>query len=299
MKQLWIILLLLIGASAPLRAEKHALDIPAYIKVGDVSKNMETVAAELKAALESRGFEILGSYSPENNSNLRVIAYTRTDLKNAAVKVADRGAMAAVLKVGLVKKNHAVTVSYLNPPYLFNAYLRKETPKHQKVLGTVTADVKAAMGALGNEFTGFGGGMRAEKLWKYRYKIIMPDFGDPEKLNTYSSFEKGLETIDRHLKKNNVHAKEVYRLVFPAKKIAVIGVGLHDPKDGEAKFLPKIGEENIAAMPYEIILEGNTVTMLPGKYRLALSWPELSMGTFMKIVSTPGNIKDMMKAITE
>jgi hypothetical protein len=299
MKQLWIILLLMIGASAPLRAEKHALDIPAYIKVGDVSKNMETVAAELKAALESRGFEILGSYSPENNSNLRVIAYTRTDLKNAAVKVADRGAMAAVLKVGLVKKNHAVTVSYLNPPYLFNAYLRKETPKNQKVLGTVTADVKAAMGALGNEFTGFGGGMRAEKLWKYRYKIIMPDFGDREKLNTYSSFEKGLETIDGHLKKNNVHAKEVYRLVFPAKKIAVIGVGLHDPKDGEAKFLPKIGEENIAAMPYEIILEGNTVTMLPGKYRLALSWPELSMGTFMKIVSTPGNIKDMMKAITE
>ena len=195
MKQLWIILLLMIGASAPLRAEKHALDIPAYIKVGDVSKNMETVAAELKAALESRGFEILGSYSPENNSNLRVIAYTRTDLKNAAVKVADRGAMAAVLKVGLVKKNHAVTVSYLNPPYLFNAYLRKETPKNQKVLGTVTADVKAAMGALGNEFTGFGGGMRAEKLWKYRYKIIMPDFGDREKLNTYSSFEKGLVLV--------------------------------------------------------------------------------------------------------
>ena len=61
--------------------------------------------------------------------------------------------------------------------------------------------------------------------------------------------------------------------------------------------MPIIGEDNIAAMPYEIILQGKKATMLPGKYRLAVSWPELSMGTFMKIVSTPGNIEDTLEAI--
>ncbi len=72
-----------------------------------------------------------------------------------------------------------------------------------------------------------------------------------------------------------------------------------DKENGEAEFLPIIGEENIAAMPYEIILQNNTVTMLPGRYRIALSWPDLSMGTFMKIMSTPNDIKDMMKSLTE
>jgi len=79
----------------------------------------------------------------------------------------------------------------------------------------------------------------------------------------------------------------------------VIGIALMDKENGEAKFLPIIGEENIAAMPYEIILQNNTVTMLPGRYRIALNWPDLSMGTFMKIMSTPNDIKDMMKSLTE
>lgn len=36
-------------------------------------------------------------------------------------------------------------------------------------------------------------------------------------------------------------------------------------------------------MPYEIILQGKEVGMLHGKYRFALYWTELTMGTFMKI----------------
>jgi len=91
----------------------------------------------------------------------------------------------------------------------------------------------------------------------------------------------------------------VYKLDLSDKNTVVYGVALFNTEDGEAYFLPKIGEENIAAMPYEIILQGKKVTMLHGKYRLALSWPELSMGTFMGIMSTPGDIKDMLKNITE
>ena len=82
-------------------------------------------------------------------------------------------------------------------------------------------------------------------------------------------------------------------------RIAVFGVGLMDQEKGEAKFLPIIGEDHIAAMPYDIILQGNTASMLHGKYRFALYWPELKMGTFMKIMSTPKNVEKYMKALTE
>jgi hypothetical protein len=39
--------------------------------------------------------------------------------------------------------------------------------------------------------------------------------------------------------------------------------------------------------------------MLHGKYRFALHWPELTMGQFMKISSTPGDVEDFLKALTK
>ena len=91
----------------------------------------------------------------------------------------------------------------------------------------------------------------------------------------------------------------VYKLVFTSEKVAVFGIGLDDKEEGEASFLPTIGEAHAAALPYEIILQGKEVTMLHGKYRIALHWPELTMGTFMKIMSTPGDIEDTLEALCQ
>jgi len=76
-------------------------------------------------------------------------------------------------------------------------------------------------------------------------------------------------------------------------------VGLWNKENGEAHFLPIIGENHVANMPYEIILQDTEATMLAGKYRIALFWPELTMGTFMKIMSTPGDIEDTMEGLCE
>ena len=70
-------------------------------------------------------------------------------------------------------------------------------------------------------------------------------------------------------------------------------------KKVKKQFLPIIGEDHLAAMPYEIILQGNKATMLHGRYRIALHWPELTMGTFMKIRNTPGDYKDVFEALCE
>ena len=88
-------------------------------------------------------------------------------------------------------------------------------------------------------------------------------------------------------------------MVYSKEKVAVFGVGLESADEGESNFLPKIGESHLAALPYEIILQDNKATMLHGKYRIALHWPELSMGTFMQIMSTPGDIEDALEAVCE
>ena len=149
------------------------------------------------------------------------------------------------------------------------------------------------------DFTPFGGGVEADRLKKYHYKIMMPYFTDPVTLNEFSSFQEGLEVIESNLKAKKGETLLVYKILYSNEKVAVFGVGLGNQEEGEASFLPTIGEDHIAAMPYEIILQDKTATMLHGKYRLALHWPDLSMGTFMKIMSTPGDIEDVLKGLCE
>ncbi|MBT4419663.1 MAG: hypothetical protein HOG76_06900, partial [Candidatus Marinimicrobia bacterium] len=57
--------------------------------------------------------------------------------------------------------------------------------------------------------------------------------------------------------------------------------------------------KHTAFLPYEILLMGNTAVMMHGRYRIALAFPDLTMTTFSKIMSTPGNIEDLMRSVTE
>jgi len=285
-----------LGISISLLADD---ELPPYYLVGQLDGSVTEVALNVKSALEIKGFNIVGEYSPAENQNLYVIAYTRDDLQQTTLKVKDRGALASILKVGLVKKDDKVNVSVLNPMYLFYAYLMDETETYLKELNIVANDVKAAAKAIGADYTGFGGGEVANDLKDYHYMMMMPYFTDPVELKEFDSFEQGVSTIQKNLDAKKGNTVKVYEVIIENEEIAIFGIGIFDKEDGEAHFLPIIGEDNIAAMPYEIILQGKEATMLHGKYRFALHWPELSMKQFMKISSTPGDVEDFLEALTE
>ena len=57
--------------------------------------------------------------------------------------------------------------------------------------------------------------------------------------------------------------------------------------------------KHTAFLPYELLILDNKVYMLHGRFRIALSFPDLSMGQFMKIVSTPGYIEDTFEKLCE
>ncbi len=276
-----------------------AQELAPYIKVSESNESIAELSTKIITALQDNSFTVLGTYNPSNKKSLKVIAFTRNDIKNQVVKVIDRGALAAIFKIGLIQKDGKVTISYTNPDYILRAYLMENYASFRSVFNKFSSDLKTSLSVIGNEFTPFGGLVKADKLKKYHYKIMMPYFTDPVELNEFSSFEEGLNIIENNLKSNKGNTKLVYKLVYKAKKVAVFGVGLYHKEDGEPNFLPIIGEDHVAALPYEIILQGTEVTMLHGKYRIALHWPELTMGTFMKIMSTPGDIKDMLKDLCE
>ncbi|MGB5323492.1 hypothetical protein [Lutimonas sp.] len=276
-----------------------AQELSPYILVGESPNSLNETEQKVTDALKASGFEILGQYNAENNQTLKVIVYSRKDLQEITLKVKDRGALAAALKVGLKADGPGTTISYLNPEYLFQAYLRDAYDSHKVGLIKVSSDVKAALSPLGNKNTGFGGSMTAEDLREYHYKMMMPYFTDPVELKEFSSFEEGVKTIENNLKSQKGATQLVYSLKFNDQKVAVFGIAFLDEEKGEKQFLPVIGEDHLAAMPYEIIIEGKKATMLHGRYRIALHWPELTMGTFMKIRSTPGDYKDAFEALCE
>ncbi|MCX2717981.1 hypothetical protein [Lentiprolixibacter aurantiacus] len=293
MKSLIAGILLVLGGSVNLLGQ----ELSPYIKVTETTGSITALSEGIMDALRQNSFEVLGTYQPANSKSLKVIAFTRNDLKNTTVKVADRGALGAVLKVGLVEKEGRVTVSYTNPDYLLRAYLRDDFTRHQAIFDKLSKDLKKALTSVGKEFVPFGGTVKADKLKKYHYKIMMPYFTDPISLAEYSSFNQGLRIIRQNLKSGKGNTVKVYELVYPDKQVAVFGIGLKSTEDGESHFLPKIGVEHAAALPYEIILQKNEATMLHGKYRIALHWPDLTMGTFMKIMSTPGDIEDTLEGL--
>ena len=274
-----------------------AQDISPYIKVGDTNESIQKVSDQIISTLKTNSFTILGSYSPSGKNTLSVITFTRDDLKNTVIKVTDRGALAAVFKVGLVETNGKVAISYTNPDYILRAYLMDNYNTYKKEFQLFSSDLKTVFSEFGNEFSEFGGTVEAEDLKDYHYKVFMPYFTDPVELGEFSSFEEGLKVISDNLNAKKGDTELVYKLVYSAEKVAVFGVGLKNSEEGESHFLPIIGETNVAAMPYEIILQGKEASMLHGKYRIALHWPELTMGTFMKIMSTPGDIEDMLEAL--
>ena len=273
--------------------------LTSYYKVASLDVSLDDAIAQVKDALGTKGFEVIGEYHPGKNEKLYVVAYTRDDLKKLCLKVEDRGTLASVLKIGFVVKAGKVDVSILNPEYIFYAYLMDEADKYTAELKGISEDAKTAMREVGTDFTPFGGNVKVDDLKDYHYMMMMPYFTDPVELEDFDSFEEGLSTIRKNLNAKKGNTVKVYELIFKSEKIAVFGIGLLDAEEGEASFLPIIGEDHVAAMPYEIILQGNEATILHGKYRFAIHWPELTMSQFMKISSTPGDVEDMLEALTE
>ncbi len=295
MKQLLIVLSIVTLFQINVPAQKQ----PAYYLVATSQGTIADAERSVTTALQSSGFNVIGQYNPANSENLAVVCYTHPDLEKIALDFADRGALAAALKIGFKKEDNSVKISMINPMYLFYAYFVEGIDVHEKELLTISERAKTAMKKVGSNFTPFGGELSKKELQNYHYKIMMPYFEDAEELKEFDSFEAGLKTIRENLNAGKGDTKKVYELIYTDKKVAVFGVALLNAEEGEPKFLPIIGDENVAAMPYEIILQGETASILPGKYRLAISWPNLSMGTFMKIMNTPGDIEDTMEKLTE
>jgi len=285
-------------------AISQAQNLKPYTIGAETTGSISEVANKVKEKLKENGFSVLGEYQPAEDNNRWAIAITSSDLKSAVQKIGGFTGFALALRVGITKEEDKVIVSYTTPEYWGNAYFRNDYSKVESLYAAFSSKLKAALSSLGTDGgTAFGSkdGHSIDKLRKYHYMFAMPYFDDNIELNEFKTYEAAIAKIDDNLSKGVTNLKKVYSIELPGQKIKLYGIGVSG-ENGEASFLSKIDvatPKSTPFLPYEMLVLKNKVYMLHGRFRIALSFPDLKLGQFMKISSTPKDIKNLLKKATE
>lgn len=275
-----------------------------YVLGATSTQTINELKSEVSDALSTNGLKIVGSYMPAADKNRMVLIVSHPDLTKAVQTVGGLTGFAATLRVGITREGTVTNVTYTNPVYWGNAYFRGDFSKVKSNYATVNNAFETAMKSLDGYkglFFGSKKGLEESDLHKYHYMMGMPYFDDTEELKEFDSYKVAVEKIDANLKKGVTNVQLVYKINIPGKELTVYGIALSG-ETGESNFLPKIDISNpqhTAFLPYEILVMGDEVHMLHGRYRIAVSFPDLTMGTFTKIMSTPGAIEEMMEKVVE
>lgn len=257
----------------------------AKLAASDIGSQLNALETKLKAA----GFTVLGRHTPEGLPQNASLVVAEPSLQAAVASIGGSAIVASGIRVGVLADG---TVSYMNPAYWYRAYLRGNYGKAESEVRSAQAKMLAALGP-GNAF---GGDVPEAELANYRYMFGMERFdADNSLLASYDSFEKALAAVQGNLAAKKADASKVYEVIHADKKIAVFGIAMNSKSDGEGWWVNKIeGATHPAALPYELFIVDGKVYSLYARFRIALAWPALGMGQFMRIINAPEAIRAIM-----
>jgi hypothetical protein len=282
-----------ISAWALLIVSASAWAISPYIQGDSVAGgNVQTAAAAVEAKLKSGGFKVVGKYFPKNLAGYGVVIATDDAMLSEVGSVGGYAVLGAAIRVGVKADG---SVAYTNPDYWYRAYFRKAFDKREEAVRTLQTRLQNALGAG----KGRGGSESAGSLANYRYMIGMERLDSSKnKLAEYGSFAEALKTVRDNLARGAGKTAKVYEVVLPERRLAVFGVAMNDSGSSDGEWIQKIEmQDNIAGLPYEVYVIDNEVGSPHGRYRIALAFPDVGMGQFMRISSLPNAISETMGAV--
>ncbi len=222
---------------------------------------------QIQKKLKANGFTVLAITSILNDKT--VITITNDELQKT-------NTLLATLQV-LVNGEYEVRVQ--NPSYFGAAYLQDKYK-----YGQFSATLKALQEALGDMYE-VDEKLELDDLAKYQFMFGMPYLDDT------ITVAVGDDLLEKVMRKD-AGTYVAYTLKLPNGAI-IVG---HKLKNETKQFLTKIKvERNANILPYESMIKEGKAVILDPKYYLALSLPLLHMSDFMKITSTPEEIKNDIK----
>lgn len=282
------LVLLMAGFAMLSNAQAETRFYKPYILAQQSQAGLTDVLEQARAALTAGGMSIVGEYSPYEGAHTLVV--TNDTLRQVAAR-SEFGGYGAVLRVGVTQVGDTVQVAYTNPAYMKIIYRMAES---LDAVGEVMA------GALGNiqEF-GSDTGFTEFELASYHYMIFMPYFTDQLKLASHDGYEAALKAVESGLAAGRDGTKKIYRVDLPGKDETLFGVALSEGAGADRTVMATTDVaplKHTPHLPYELLISGGKVYALHGKFRIAQSFPDLTMGTFMKISKAPDSIEDALKA---
>jgi len=240
--------------------------VSAYLVGGYV--DAESAQAKLKEA----GFDVVTTYDVDKKGNYVSIVFTNDAMKSAASKP-NRG-FAAVLR--LLVNNEKKEIRITNPVYFGKAFLQDDFD-YQAALAT-----EKSLSAAFGELKGSEDKWEFDALADYHFMMGMPYYNDSYLLGEGSNADL-LKKVKTYKKGKNV----LFELSLGEGR-TLVGYEL---SARTSKFVKKTGYKNAAILPYTILIEDGKAKSLAGKYYIAISYPMLTMGEFMKIATVPGAIE--------
>lgn len=281
------------AASVLLVISASAWAISPYIQGNSVAGgNVQAVATAVESKLKGSGFKVVGKYFPKDLAGYGVVIATDDAMLGEVGSVGGPAVLGAAIRVGVKADG---SVAYTNPDYWYRAYFRKSFDKKEAAVKALEARLQGALGAG----KGAGGDELPANLANYRYMIGMERLDSPKnKLAEYDSFADALKVVRENLAKGAGKTTKVYEIVMPDRKLAVFGVAMNDGANSDGDWIKKIEmQESIAGLPYEIYVVDNQVGSPHGRFRIALAFPDVGMGQFMRISSLPNTIIETMGAV--
>jgi len=265
-----------------------------FALVSNTPADFTAAIDDTKNKLSTGGFTRVGDYSPYDGAHVFVVT---SDELQAAAASSEFGGYGSVIRVSVTKNGDAVEVAYSNPQYWAQAFRLKDDQS------AAAAKIASALG----DSTAFGSaaGITGKKLNNYHYAAFMPYFDDPDKVGSFSSFDDARTKINAGLASNKGGVKKVFEVKIPGKDEALIGVALTEGVGSDKSIMEKIdngSKRHTAHLPYAILVSGKKAYALSGKFRIALSFPDLSMmgaGSFMEIMDAPPAIKETLSGLSK
>ena len=267
--------------------------ISPYIQGDSVAGgSAQTAATAVEGKLKKGGFKVVGKYFPKSLAGYGVVIATDESMLDAVGSVGGPAILGAAIRVGVKADG---SVAYTNPDYWYRAYFRKSFDKKEEAVKALQTRLQETLGAG----KGQGGEESASSLSNYRYMIGMERLDSSKNnLNEYGSFAEAVKGVRENLAKGVGKTSKIYEVVLADRKLAVFGVAMNDGENSDGDWIKRIDMQNsVAGLPYEIYIVDKEVGSPHGRYRIALAFPDVGMGQFMRISSLPNVIMETMGGV--
>jgi hypothetical protein len=267
--------------------------IAPYIQGDSVAAGSpQSVATAVEGKLKKGGFKVVGKYFPKGLTGFGVVIATDDAMLDVVGSVGGEAVLGAAIRIGVKADG---SIAYTNPDYWYRAYFRKSFAKKEDAVKALQGRLQEALGAG----KGRGGDESAASLSNYRYMIGMERLDSSKnELNEFGSYAEALKVVRENLAKGVGKTSKIYEVVLSDRKLAVFGVAMNDGDSSDGEWLKRIDMQNsVAGLPYELYIVDKQVGAPHARFRIALAFPDVGMGQFMRISTLPNAILDTLGSV--